>query len=268
MTNGRYQGNIVKASNDIKRLLDRTDGIALCEGQVVGISEVFSFGRNAAVGTTFEDIWTEGGDIPFLASAIPLTVSASSLSDTTGGTGAGKVLVEGLDGDFNEIEEVVDLNGSTAVTTTQSYLRVNNMTITSAGVNETNAAGVYIGTSAVVGGKPSTVLSTMPEGHGVTLNSVFTVAAGKTAYLNHYFVSLGSFDKEFQICLMERTASGIKKARLPSDGISGVQVHELPTPLKYEEKSSMYVRARIVSGASPISSVLSGILRDNDAGIV
>jgi hypothetical protein len=80
-----------------------------------------------------ETIWAEGGLYSYLTAATVLKVSSSSVNDTSAGTGARTVELSGLDADYNEISELVTLNGQTPVNTTKLFLRINRMVVRSAG---------------------------------------------------------------------------------------------------------------------------------------
>lgn len=85
-------------------------------------------GYNTAVGTTLSDIYEGAGAvIPLPTSAIQMSLVSTSAQDTVTGTGVQKVNVHGLNAAWEEIEEVVDLAGSTPVVTVNSYLRINDM---------------------------------------------------------------------------------------------------------------------------------------------
>ena len=71
-----------------------------------------------------------------------ITASAATLTDVS--TGARTVLVEGLDGDYNEISETVNLNGTIAVDLVNTYLRVNGMSVVTAGTGLTNAGTITL----------------------------------------------------------------------------------------------------------------------------
>jgi hypothetical protein len=61
---------------------------------------------------------TPVGDLSYAAAALQMTVSSSSASDTSAGTGARTVLITGLNANYAVISESVTMNGQTAVTTT------------------------------------------------------------------------------------------------------------------------------------------------------
>src|SRR5210317_2657610 len=119
--------------------------------------QVYKFGQNAVVGNSMETIWQQGGLYSYPPSASTTTVSSSNANDTSAGTGARTVQIVGLDGDYNEISETIILNGQTAVTTTNSFLRVNRGVVLTAGSGGVNAGIIYVGTGTVTLGVPANI---------------------------------------------------------------------------------------------------------------
>ena len=94
--------------------------LQVARGHIPGHYGLFKFGNNPSVGDSLETIWAEGGLYSYLTAATVLKVSSSSTDDTSAGTGARTVELSGLDADYNEISELVTLNGQTPVNTKMS----------------------------------------------------------------------------------------------------------------------------------------------------
>jgi len=138
------------------------------------------FGRNPDIdtGSTPEDIWNNGGVYtgqPTTGSATTLDVDSSSGNDTSAGTGARTLRIYGLDGSYNEINEIITLNGTTAVTTVNSYWRVSRMEVVTAGSAEFNQGSI----TASWTGTPSQIFAVMPTGTNQSTLGADTVPAGK-----------------------------------------------------------------------------------------
>jgi hypothetical protein len=157
--------------------------LQVSRGQIQGHSVITVAGYNSDVDTSWEMI-TPVGDLSYAAAALQMTVSSSSASDTSAGTGARTVLITGLDADYAVISENVTMNGQTAVTTTKSFLRVNSMFVTTAGSGLANAGIIYIGTGTVTSGVPATIYNLISIGFNNTTSSQYTVPAGYTGYLS------------------------------------------------------------------------------------
>jgi len=156
--------------------------LQVARGQIAFHSVVTVSGYNSDVDTAWEMI-TPVGDLSYPATALQMTVSSSSASDAAAGTGARTVLVTGLDANYAVISETVTMNGQTAVTTTNSFLRINNMLVTTAGTGLANAGIIYIGSGAVTSGVPATIYNVMAVGFNNTTSSQYTIPAGYTGYL-------------------------------------------------------------------------------------
>jgi hypothetical protein len=156
--------------------------LQVSRGQIQGHSVVTIAGYNSDVDTAWEMI-TPIGDLAYAAAALQMTVSSSSANDTSAGTGARTVLIAGLDANYAAITETVTLNGQTAVTTTNSFLRINSMLVTTAGTGLANAGTIYIGSGTVTSGVPATIYNVIAAGFNNATSSQYTVPAGYTGYL-------------------------------------------------------------------------------------
>lgn len=103
-------------------------------GRVGDQSANFIFGTNRNISTTEEDIWEEGGIYNWLSSATTLEIVSIDVADDIAGLGAQAVVILGLDANFDEIQEVVLMNGAgTSGATTNLFLRVNRVAVVQAG---------------------------------------------------------------------------------------------------------------------------------------
>jgi hypothetical protein len=89
--------------------------------------------------TVPETIWPPGGLITFPAAAATIDIVSASANDAAAGTGAQTLFLQGVDGNFDEITEVIALDGLTPVTTVREFLFINfvrNITTGSLNVNQ------------------------------------------------------------------------------------------------------------------------------------
>jgi hypothetical protein len=223
--------------------------LQVSRGQIAYHNPLFKFGNNPVVGSSLETIWAEGGLYSYLTAATVLKVSSSSTDDTSAGTGARTVQLYGLDADYNEINELVTLNGQTAVNTTQSFLRINRMIVRSAGSGGANAGVIYAGTGTVTTGVPANVYASVNgvTGANQSLMSLWTVPAGYTAYMLQYDVSNGTTSNTPAVCkliLAVRPYGEVFQSKDVKSLTTGMHVEEtFAIPLKIEEKSDIEVRA-------------------------
>lgn len=247
--------------------------LQVARGQISYHNLQFKFGYNAVVGSSKETIWSQGGLYAYPPSASVMTVSSSDANDTSAGTGARTVEVSGLDADYNEINEVVTLNGQTPVNTTKSYLRINRGVVRSAGSGGENAGIIYAGTGTVTTGVPANIYLTIDgQGDNQTLMCLWTVPANYTAFLVKMSLSTGTATNTPAILnasLVARPYGEVFQAKerfTLTDGVHD-QLYVYPTP--FTEKSDIEVRAFSSSGSVnfDVSSSLEFIYIKNDGQI-
>src|SRR5210317_1595900 len=141
--------------------------LQVARGQIPGHSIRNLFGTNPSIGTTFRTPWENNTALPFLSAEQNLSLVSTSASDT-----AVSVLINGVDGEYKPVTEVVRLTGTTPALTTQKFYRINDL-ITVVG----NAVGdITASYNAVVYAK---IIAT----YGKNQAAVFTVPAGFSFYL-------------------------------------------------------------------------------------
>jgi len=147
---------------------------------------VQKFGRNNDLDPADGEVlvWDTGTTYEYQTSAQTLELLSSDANDTAAGTGAQKVIVYGLDGDWNLVQEEVTLNGVSAVATTNTFLRVYRLKVTDVGSGNINAGDITCQVSP--GGA---ILATCPAGEGSSFLSLFTIPAGYEGYLYEYDVT-------------------------------------------------------------------------------
>ena len=165
--------------------------LEVSRGAISGVARVHKFGYNPDIdtGTDPEDVWGGGGLYPFLAAPATLYASSSSGSDTF------EYTIQGLDADWQEQEATVTLTGQDQVEigTSVTWIRVNRAYNNSG----TAAVGdIYIAEQAtggdLVGGVPQTaskIKAKVGIGDEQTLQCVYSVPAGKTLFLYHWYMS-------------------------------------------------------------------------------
>jgi hypothetical protein len=156
-------------------------------GQVSGYSIISKFGRNNDVGTSLEPI-TGSGVYQTPTSATSLEILSSSSSDTdTSGSGAHAVTIEGLDANFALQSETVNMNGTNAVSLSNTYTRVFRMYVAESGTYATASAGSHVGTItlrvASAGATWATIdlVNSFPVGQ--TQIGAYTIPDGSTGYV-------------------------------------------------------------------------------------
>ena len=182
------QGNLslnaamsIDADAVVVRPTDRN--LEVSRGLVASHSAVNKFGRNPQIQASgTEDIWGTGGTWVQATSATTVAVVSSSTDDTSAGTGARTLTIEGLNGSYAQVSETLTLNGTTPVNTALSYFIIHRIVVATAGTGATNAGTI---TSTWTGGGtpagPSIVV-----GKGQTQFAIYQVPAGFTGYIEQY----------------------------------------------------------------------------------
>ena len=144
--------------------------LQVSRGQITGHQAVSIFGYQSAIGNTTIPVWENASTYTYPTSASTLTVVSSSTSDVA----PAAVLVSGLDSNFNQISEIVVLNGTTGVTTNNSYFRVNSLLMVGVASGQTSNAG------AITAKQSSNTLAQINTGIGKSQSTIYTVPAGYT----------------------------------------------------------------------------------------
>jgi len=157
-------------------------GMRASMGHVANGTTVFVYGSNPEVQNIEETVWYQGGVYQYPTSAIQMSVSSDDATATC------QVMINGLDANYMPINEIITITGQTAVTTTLSYLRIQNAYV----LANPTAQNIYIGVGTVTAGVPATVYERIFNGHNRTESARYTVPAGRTFYITHGTISHGS----------------------------------------------------------------------------
>lgn len=169
--------------------------LQVSRGQVLGHTPQFRFGFANSIGTTQQTVTpavAAGTPYAYLATATTMKVSSSSANDTSAGTGARTLLLTGLNASYLVITETITLSGQTAVTTTNSFLRVLETKILTVGSGLAQAGTIYIGNGTVTSGVPATVYWRSEIDYNTWSFAGYTVPAGYTAYVTSYTLTAQS----------------------------------------------------------------------------
>lgn len=149
------------------------------------------FGYNNNVGTSQEEIWNVGGVEAYLSTAETMNIASTSTDDDgdPAGTGAQTLIISGLDNNWVEIEEEVTLNGTSNVTTTNSFLRVLRLIVTAAG-----STGSNVGTITATASSAGSVHAQINPTDNQTLKINFPIPAGKYGVITHSEIGCAKSD--------------------------------------------------------------------------
>jgi hypothetical protein len=240
--------------------------LQVSRGQIAGHSAIVISGFNAAVGTSYETIWSESTIYAYPATATVIKISSSDANDTAAGTGARTVTIYGLDASYNQINETVSLSGQTAVNTTNSYLRVLHLAVATAGSGGAAVGTIYAGTGTVTTGKPATVYGAYTADGGATA-CIYTVPAGYTGYIFDFLTACGvtTANAYANIGLYSRLLGGVFDNTIQGRCANGSSF-SLPFnyPLVFTEKTDIEVRASATSSSNVTANFNIVIVKNPD----
>jgi hypothetical protein len=239
--------------------------LQVARGQIPGHQSIIVFGFNSDVDTAVETVWPQGGILASPATALQLSVSSSNAADTAAGTGARTVYLEGLDANHNTISEVVTLNGQTAVTTTRSYLHINNCYVQTVGSGNTAAGTIYFGTGTVTAGVPATIYDIIAFDYNARVTGSYTVPAGYTAYVSQGLFSSGQVSGSNAVTgrLMTRGDNNIRRTAAVVTVNNSAADYTFEYPLAVPEMTTIEAQAVGDAANNACSSMFIILLVEN-----
>lgn len=243
--------------------------LQVARGQISWHQSITVFGYNSDVDTSLETVWPYGGILPYPSNALQLSVSSDNANDTAAGTGARTVYLEGLDANHNTISEIVTLNGQTAVTTTKSYLHINNCYVLTAGSGNSAAGTIYFGTGVVTAGVPATVYDVIQFDYNSRVTGSYTVPAGYTAYVSQGLFSSGQSSGSGPVTgrLMTRGTNNIRLTAAVTTVNNGAADYTFEYPIVVPEKTTVEAQAVGGNANNACTSMFVLVLIKNDASV-
>jgi hypothetical protein len=232
--------------------------LQVSRGQISGHSTLSLFGYQSAVGNTKIPVWENATAYTYITSAGTLTLVSSSASDDT----VAKVLISGLDSSFSPISETLALNGTSGVTTVNSYFRVNSMVLTTPGTSQTTNVGT------ITLKQSSNVIAQINVGIGKSQMAIYTVPAGYSFYLDLAEVNTSNSYTSSNIITYSVQAinnvTGVKLAVLQQPFVSIYLANRASDPFVYTEKTDIQWQL-VTSTATTVSAgiIIAGKLIKN-----
>lgn len=217
----------------------------IARGHYSNVQPVNLFGFNETIGTAYETIAKDGGGItPFPSSAVQMSL-VSTAADTM------DVLITGLDSDYKVLTETVSLSGTTPVTTSSSFLRINRAQITSG----TNSGDISISNGG-------TEYAFIGAGIGISQALVYTVPANSKLYINSVNFTSGTVNQNKYLIgrASLTTADGAVLNFWQSTWAVGVLQFNEPVPFVVPEKCDFQLQAKSSSSENEISAYINAHL--------
>jgi len=230
----------------------------IAKGNIAGLSSINKFGFNDQVPTSFEVIALSSANFTYPTSAGTVTVVSDDADDTSAGTGARTIKIQGLDGNYDFQEETITMNGTTNVNSTNTFLRVNRMEVLTAG----SSNGMEGTITATIGGNEQSRMEA--EYDNQTLQANYTIPAGKTGYLTRIQATSTKDNKAAFVGLFTRELNSIFKIKQLFEIYRNNVVVDFTVPLVIPEKTDIELRGKNEgSGNVSIGGTFDLILEDN-----
>jgi hypothetical protein len=223
------------------------NGLALAADRIPGIELKGTSGINGTVGASLETICTQGGIRNILTSAEQLKIKSSSTSDTNSGSGAARrIKLRGIDGSGAIVDENINLNGTNAVTSVNSYRHVNDVFVTKVG----SAGQVNAGTISVSNNADDTVLYEIAVGEAQQQSASFAIPTGHFGYLTS-FVTTATGDAQISIWINKDPDNIPFRQVLTTIAGQGAPVtYNLPNPFQIPQNGIIEFRAKSLTGGN------------------
>lgn len=240
-------------------------------GNVDGYSNLHKFGSNGLIGTAIVPVCTSGF-YRTPTTAVSLEIVSDDANDTSAGTGAREVTIQGLDADGNEQTQTVETNGTSAVTINGTWLRVFRMWVSASGSYANQTTPSQLGTITIQESGGGDVWSTIEDltgfGLGQSQIGVYTIPKGKRGYLLSVNYSVDT-NKTVNIYQFKRggiltTSAPFDTMRLQSvyEGITGNGQFTHITPESYDELTDIGFMAKTGTGTASVSVEFEMLLID------
>ena len=215
--------------------------IDLSQGELQGASFIDKFGYNDQVGTAYETVWSGSNIYTYIETAGTAVVTSSNTSDEHGGT----VLVQGLDADYNEVEETLTIGGAAG---SVSFYRVFRASLETANTGDTNSGTITV----TVDSKSAAIID---PGYGQTLMALYTIPKGKTGFL--FQIDVGNSKQtgiEVQVVVRNGVTNGVWNTKAFITAREGFAEKNFHIPLTIPQKHDIEMRVK----GSAVSQVSSG----------
>ena len=258
--------NLADEDGNIINSFAAASNIVISAGDLTGYSAINKFGRNPNIGGAPETIWMYGGRYVYLTSPSTVYAHSADTADSVSGTGARTVTIQGLDGNYESIEETVTVRSGVA--TTAQFLRVFRAFVVTSGSTGTNEGNIIISTGAAGTGTVLADIGTIGTGTtyglGQTQLALYTIPAHCTGYLTSWNIGVGSYNDSVTVSLLSREFNSAFRTRDIMDVPGGSHVRSYSVPIRLPAKTDVEIIG-IASTGTNISSSFDIILVDNTA---
>ena len=234
------------------------EGLRIARGLVPGTYPKVLFGLNTAIGVGWETIHTASNLYTWPTSPGIISITTTNAQNTPLGTGAGYANIDGLDVNYNQIEEVVELDGLNTVTTTNEYFRVNRVCLDCV-IGDAKLIGSV---TATLNGQPVFDISDAYD--NTALRGMYTVPAGYDAFLMETLFTQGKENQSGYVGLFVRPFGRSFRMFSAFETFQGMVINpSYFIPIKVTQKSDIEFRMRALAGSVSGSIRVSFIIVKN-----
>jgi hypothetical protein len=247
---------------------DQASGLSIARGQVSDASFIHKFG-NAPDFDTADNavtIWDGAEDgvtwenmvYDYSATAIIDSASSSDASDTE------PIEIQGLDADYNLVNQTVTLNGQTRVALTTNLIRV--FRIKNVGTSDLAGHVFVFEEDTLTGGVPddaSLIRAIIHPPNNQTLMAVYTIPAGYTGYMRSWYAAVAGASKtsNYVIDIYARPFGQVfqlkHRSAISDTGSSHVN-HHYVEPEVFSEKTDIEMKVQMLAAGATGASVSAG----------
>lgn len=246
--------NTYPSFNSSENILSADWQLQVARGKISGVTNINANGYQPSLGTTFVPVWDANTTYTYPVAASTMLIYSTSASDT-----AVQIRIDGLDASYNALTENITLtNGTTGITTVNSYFRIQSISIITTSAN--NPVGNIILGNA---GKTA-IYAQLNNGNGRSNMTLYTVPAGYTFYLTQ--VNAFSDQKTSAVTYYRsytRSPTGITNI-IRTVPFTQSYMSTRVTPRPYPEKSDIQWQCAS-SATSAVGLQIEGLLIPNTA---
>ena len=245
-------GSIIQGDADTLIVRPTDYSLDIARGLVENVTFNNKFGRNAATATG-DAIWALSSAYTEPATAERCNVvSTSTQDDFGGGTGAGKIIITGINDSYDIVTEVVELNGTANVLTLNKYWNIHRAYVSTKAPSGTDAGAVgTITITSTAAGTPA--ISQLAVGYNQTQSTIYMVPRGCTAYVNLPNVA-GQNTTGNALCdivCMKKDFGGVFRIQMDfhlTGSVTAYMPKVFGAPIKFEEKSTILFKCQSATG--------------------
>jgi len=147
------------------------------------MESVDKFGKSETIGSSYSPV-SGGSSAVLLSAAETLDIVSDDVNDTLTGTGAQKIIITGLDANYTEQTEEIDMDGTTPTVSSKTWIRFYIARVSAVG---SDTSGTNLGVITISGSTTTTATLVIDSGDGRTQNAQYTIPAGNTGYMDRIF---------------------------------------------------------------------------------